>query len=38
MKEYLDLNTDDMLGTVDIKTFGQRMIELLSTLASERTI
>jgi hypothetical protein len=35
MKEYLDLNTDDMLGTVDVKTFGERMIEYIDALSKE---
>ena len=35
LKEYLDLNTDDMLGTVDYETFGIRVSELLQSLLKQ---
>ena len=35
LKEYLDLNTDDMLGTVDYETFGIRVSELLQSLTEQ---
>lgn len=33
IQEYLDLNTDEMLGTVDYENFGERVAELLEELS-----